>query len=67
MSPQDNLLNIYNFNNKKDISIIPTAENIVIPEKDLLLVDNCAEIESPAEISISKYEIDFIVGKERSF
>jgi hypothetical protein len=64
---QDNLLDLYIYNNPKKQSFFSVDELTLENPSQKLLLDNALEVETPAKISLINQKISLIVGKDRLF
>jgi hypothetical protein len=66
-NPQDDLLDLYIYNNPKKTSFFSIKELVLENPHEKLNLDNCVNIESPVKISLISNKINIIVSKDRIF
>lgn len=67
INPVDGKLDIYIKSRNKDFSFFSSKKLKVSSEKNMLILDDVIEIQTPAEISLIPGKLNVVVGKDRSF
>jgi len=67
-NPQDGLIDIFVYKKPQRLSFF-SSQNLLIQNNnsEKVLVDNCLEVETPAKVEIIDKNINFIIGKDRTF